>query len=219
MKQNYISPLFKNQIFQKLNYFINFLIQSRKSKFIPFDLVLTEKTKPNTKSYRSISYPNTIPIELQPFQDKSILIIGTSTQPIKLNTSPYDIVIRINSSEIPISSNQTTIRILERDIFHKNDNEILIRRYNNLKYITSDKENNNHYNNHKNMYVLTHILNNENLQLWELSGTCIALIISLLLSNHKPTLINYEEKQNNSNNSFEKIFIALLQKYSLLQVK
>ena len=225
MRQNYISPLFKNQIFQKLSYFINFLRQSRKAKTLPFDLVMTEKTRPNTRSYRQISYPDTIPSQLQPFQDKSILIIGdiqSSTQSQLQNLSQYDYIILLNSAQLPPQqqSQQQIIRILERDIFPSSNNskEILIRRYNNLKYIASDKENNNDYEKHKNMYVLTHILNNENLQLWQLSALSTALIISSLLSVQKATLLNYNTPTIDTNTSFEKIFISLLEKYSLLQV-
>jgi hypothetical protein len=226
MRQNYISPLFKNQIFQKLSYFINFLRQSRKAKTLPFDLVMTEKTRPNTRSYRQISYPDTIPSQLKPFQDKSILIIGDTqpqTQTQIQNLSQYDYIILLNSAQLPQQSQQSQqqiIRILERDIIPSpvNPKEILIRRYNNLKYIASDKENS-IYEKHKNMYVLTHILNNENLQLWQLSALSTALIISSLLSVQKTTLLNYNTPIINTNTSFEKIFISLLEKYSLLEVK
>lgn len=221
MRQNYISPLFKNQIFQKLSYFINFLRQSRKAKTLPFDLVMTEKTRPNTRSYRQISYPDTIPSQLKPFQDKSILIIGdTQPQTQIQNLSQYDYIILLNSAQLPQQSQQQIIRILERDIIPSpvNSKEILIRRYNNIKYIASDKENS-IYEKNKNMYVLTHILNNENLQLWQLSALSTALIISSLLSVQKTTLLNYNTPIINTNTSFEKIFISLLEKYSLLEVK
>ena len=69
------------------------------------------------------------------------------------------------------------------------------------------------------MYVLTHILNNENLQLWQLSALSTALILSSLLSVQKTTLLNYNTPIINTNTSFEKIFISLLEKYSLLEVK